>query len=110
MNTLIALVADPVLAVLAAFVQPLLGVVLGVSDTIGGDLADTIRKIVGPLVILGVGLVALSYLMRRQVTQFLQFIALAVLIGVFFYTNALIAVVEFVAGLFGGDTVGPTNA
>ena len=51
----------------------------------GDKLASTIRDFIAPLFLLGIGLVALTFLVQRQVTQFLQFFAIAVGVGVFFY-------------------------
>lgn len=51
----------------------------------GEKLADTIRNFVAPIFLLAIGLVSLTFLVQRQVTQFLQFFAIAVGVGVFFY-------------------------
>lgn len=51
----------------------------------GEKLANTIRDFVAPIFLLAIGLVALTFLVQRQVTQFLQFFAIAVGVGVFFY-------------------------
>lgn len=56
-----------------------------VAAASGEKLATTIRDFIAPLFLLAVGIAALSFLFQRQVTQFLQFIALAVGIAVFFY-------------------------
>lgn len=60
-------------------------------------LVDAIRKFVGPIFLLAIGLVAMSFLVQRQMTQFLQFIALAVGIAVLFYFPN---VIENIAGFF----------
>lgn len=60
-------------------------------------LVDTIRDFIGPIFLLAIGIAAMSFLFQRQVTQFLQFAALAVGIAVFFYFPGI---VESVAGLF----------
>ena len=56
----------------------------------GARLADAIRGFIGPLVLLFISIVALSFLMQRQITQFFQFIVLAVGVGVFFYTPTVL--------------------
>lgn len=51
----------------------------------GDKLATTLRDFIAPLFLLGVGIAALSFLFRRQITEFLQFVALAIGISLFFY-------------------------
>lgn len=51
----------------------------------GEKLANTIRDFVAPIFLLAIGLVALTFLVQRQMTSFLQFFAIAVGVGVFFY-------------------------
>lgn len=51
----------------------------------GNKLATQIRDFIAPLFLLAVGIAALSFLFRRQITEFLQFCALAVGISLFFY-------------------------
>lgn len=62
----------------------------------GDKLANMLRDFIAPLFLLAVGIAALSFLFQRQVTQFLQFAALAVGIAVFFYFPGII---ETLAGL-----------
>lgn len=63
------------------------------------------RDFIAPIFMLVVGVVALSFLMRRQITAFLQFFALVVLIAVVFYFPGVFEnFAQWVAGLFfGGD-------
>jgi uncharacterized membrane protein YoaK (UPF0700 family) len=63
------------------------------------------RDFIAPIFMLVVGVVALSFLMRRQITAFLQFFALVVLIAVVFYFPGVFeGFARWVAGLFfGGD-------
>lgn len=75
-----------------------------VGDLSGGEIATTIRNFIGPLVMLAVGLAALVFLFKREMTKFFQFAALAVGVAVFFFTpNFLENVGSFVGGIFGGD-------
>lgn len=52
-------------------------------DTQG--LADWLQKIFGPLFLSIVSIVALFFLFTREITRFVQFIVLAVVIAVIFY-------------------------
>jgi hypothetical protein len=66
---------------------------------------DNIRAFVGPIFIGIIGFVALSFLFKRQLSQFFQFFALAVLVGVLFYTPLNGGIVkifsDWLGGLFG---------
>lgn len=53
-------------------------------------LATAIRDFVAPLFLLAISLAALGHLYRRQVTQFVQFIAVAIGIAVLFYTPGVV--------------------
>lgn len=48
------------------------------------------RDFIAPIFLLIIGGVALSFLFRRQLMQFLQFFILAVLIGVLFYVPGIV--------------------
>lgn len=64
-------------------------------------LVNAIRNFLGPIFLLAIGIAAMSFLFQRQVTQFLQFMALAVGIAVLFYTPGVIQkVAEFFASAF----------
>lgn len=87
---------------------PLLAIndVLMVAFVAGGDfivangskgLVNAIRDFIAPIFLLCIGIAAMTFLFQRQVTQFLQFAALAVGIAVLFYFPG---VVESVAGFF----------
>lgn len=70
---------------------------------------DTARNFIAPIFMLIVGIIALSFLFRRQLSQFIQFALLVVLIGVLFYWPGLIkAFATWVAGLFFGGSA-PTD-
>ncbi|MFI0351568.1 hypothetical protein [Actinomadura sp. 9N407] len=56
------------------------------------DLADWLRQIFGPLFLVIVSIVAIFFLFTREITRFVQFILLAVGIGVVFYVPNIIEV------------------
>lgn len=49
------------------------------------DLVATLRDFIGPILLLIIGAVALTFLLRRQISQFLIFLVLAILIAILFY-------------------------
>ena len=53
-------------------------------------LVKYLQNLFGPLFLGIVGIVALFYLFSREITRFMQFIVLAVLIAVVFYTPGII--------------------
>lgn len=74
-------------------------VTLAVSAT---DIVSNIQAFIGPLLLLGIGVIAIKHLMTRQMTQFFQFMALAILVLLLFYTpGVLIAIVNVVGDFFG---------
>jgi hypothetical protein len=54
------------------------------------QLADWLRQIFGPLFLVIVSIVALFFLFTREITRFVQFIVLAIGIGVIFYVPNII--------------------
>ncbi|GAA1585118.1 hypothetical protein GCM10009678_79600 [Actinomadura kijaniata] len=54
------------------------------------QLADWLRGIFGPLFLVIVSIVAIFFLFTREITRFVQFILLAVGIGVVFYVPNII--------------------
>lgn len=54
------------------------------------QLADWLRQIFGPLFLVIVSIVAIFFLFTREITRFVQFIVLAVAIGVVFYVPNII--------------------
>lgn len=72
----------------------------------GETIASTIRTFIGPIVMLAVGLAALVFLFKREMTKFFQFAALAVGVAVFFFApNFLESVGTWVSSIFGGTPV-----
>lgn len=66
-----------------------------------------IRGFVGPLFLLAISVIALSYLMKRQLSQFFTFMALAVLVGVLFYSPSVVAALAKWLGAAAGGTSAP---
>jgi hypothetical protein len=65
------------------------------------ELVGKIREFIAPLFLLAIGIAAMSFLFQRQVTQFLQFAALAVGVAVFFYVPGIVeTVARFIASAF----------
>ncbi|MGW4426117.1 hypothetical protein [Streptosporangium sp. NPDC004631] len=65
-------------------------------------LADFLRKFFGPLFLVIVSVVALFFLFTREITRFMQFIILAIAIGVIFYVPNIIEVTaKAIAGALG---------
>jgi hypothetical protein len=62
---------------------------------------EAIRTFVGPIFIGILGFIALNFLFRRQLTQFFQFFAIAVLVGVFFWSPLTGGVVKVFADWMG---------
>jgi hypothetical protein len=67
-----------------------LAVVAQTAPTTGAGLADAIRNFVAPLFLLAISFAAMSFLFRRQITEFLQFAALGVGVAVFFYVPGIV--------------------
>ena len=53
-------------------------------------LVDYLQGLFGPLFLGIVGIVAIFFLFSREITRFVQFIVLAVLIAVVFYTPSIV--------------------
>ena len=53
-------------------------------------LVSYLQSLFGPLFLGIVGIVAIFFLFTREITRFVQFIVLAVVIGVVFYTPAIV--------------------
>ncbi|WP_169948700.1 hypothetical protein [Microbispora sp. H11081] len=65
-------------------------------------LADFLRKFFAPLFLAIVSVVALFFLFTREITRFVQFIILAIAIGVIFYVPNIIEVTaKAIAGALG---------
>lgn len=79
------------------------GLNTNLSESSGAEFASKIRAFVGPIVLLIVSLIAISFLFKRQLTQFFQFVALAVVVAVLFYVPGVIEnIAGWLAGTLGG--------
>lgn len=96
LNTFAALVGH-----IVAVLQPDV-LIAAVSENTGKSIAKTARSFIEPLLFLGVGIAALTFLFKRQMTQFFQFAAIAALIGMFWFKGEDIikAIGNFLGGLF----------
>ncbi|GAA1590900.1 hypothetical protein GCM10009678_86460 [Actinomadura kijaniata] len=79
-----AMVADTVADLVAAAPK---------DDVNTDNLANWLRGIFGPLFLVIVGIVAIFFLFTREITRFVQFIVLAIAIGVIFYYPGLIQLI-----------------
>ena len=65
--------------------------ILASPDELKTDqLADWLRQIFGPLFLVIVSIVAIFFLFTREITRFVQFIVLAIGIGIIFYVPNII--------------------
>jgi len=65
------------------------------------DIVKTVQAYVGPILLLLIGIVALTFLFKREIMQFVIFIVIAILVSVFFYAPG---VVKGIAQQFTGET------
>lgn len=56
----------------------------------GAELAQGIRDFVGPILMLVMGIVAITFLFRREMTQFIIFLVIAVVVAIIFYSPDLV--------------------
>jgi hypothetical protein len=74
------------------------------SDLQTDDLAAWLRQIFGPLFLVIVSIVAIFFLFTREITRFVQFIVLAIGIGVIFYVpNVIETTAKAIAKALGVD-------
>jgi hypothetical protein len=76
--------------------------VTGALSTESGDtIAKQLKAFITPLLLLIFGVVALTFLFKREMTKFFQFAAIAVLVGVFWFNPQIVQnVSNFVFSLF----------
>jgi ABC-type multidrug transport system fused ATPase/permease subunit len=84
-----------------AFLNTSLGYVLASASgsQAATNITSFITSFVGPILLLAIGIIAIKFLVQRQMTQFFQFLAVAILVAVLFYTPGLI---EKIGTWFGG--------
>lgn len=64
-----------------------------VTPFIIGDsatLADSIRSFIGPILMVAVGIIAITFLVRREMTQFILFLVIAIAVFALFYAPDII--------------------
>ncbi|MFE3454974.1 hypothetical protein ACFXJ8_39230 [Nonomuraea sp. NPDC059194] len=72
----------------------------GGPDTAG--LADWVRNLLGPLLLVIISVVAIFFLFTREITRFVQFILLAVVVLVIFYfPDIIVSIANGVANALG---------
>lgn len=76
------------------------------ATLIGLNIVKGIQAFLGPLLLFGIGVIAIKHLTSRQMMQFFQFLALAVLVLVLFYTpGVLLTIVNTISSWFGGGSI-----
>lgn len=60
------------------------------AGTSGDSLAKGIRNFVGPILLLVMGIVAITFLFRREMTQFVIFLVIAIVVAIIFYAPDVI--------------------
>ncbi len=63
----------------------LLSFVTDITAASGASLAKGIRGFIGPILMLIMGLVAITFLFRREMTQFMIFLGIAIVVAIVFY-------------------------
>lgn len=53
-------------------------------------IAGAVQAYVGPILLLIIGIVAITFLFRRQITQFVIFLVIAIMVAIFFYAPGFI--------------------
>ncbi len=54
------------------------------------DLVTALKAYIGPILLLLIGAVSITFLFRRQISQFLIFAVIAILVAIFFYAPGFI--------------------
>lgn len=54
------------------------------------DLANAIRSFVGPILLVVIGIIAIPFLVRREMTQFIMFVVIAIAVFLLFYAPDII--------------------
>jgi hypothetical protein len=65
------------------------------------QIVQTVQAYVGPIFLLVIGIVALTFLFRREVMQFVIFLIIAILVAILFYAPG---VIKAIAQAFTGET------
>jgi Na+/H+ antiporter NhaC len=57
------------------------------------DLANTLKAYIGPILLLIIGAVSITFLFKRQISQFLIFLVIAIFVAIFFYAPDFITAI-----------------
>ena len=68
---------------------------------VSDDIVKTVQAYVGPIFLLIIGIVALTFLFRREIMQFTIFLIIAILVAILFYAPGI---VKSIAQAFTGET------
>lgn len=60
------------------------------AGTSGDTIANGIRNFIGPIILLVMGIVSLTFLVRREITQFIIFLVIAIVVAIIFYAPGFI--------------------
>ena len=74
----------------------------GASGAAQADqIVEFVTSFLGPILTLAIGIIAIKFLVQREMTKFFQFAAIAVLVGVLFFTPGLIKNIgKWIGGVF----------
>lgn len=77
-------------------------VLAGAIDPDG--IISRIRDFITPIFLLIVGVVSINFLIKRQMTQLIQFVGIAVIVGILLYSPEIIkSFADFGSGIFTGN-------
>jgi hypothetical protein len=66
------------------------------------EIVSNIREFIAPIYLLVIGVVALTFLFRRQTTQLIQFMVIAIIVGVLLFSPEIVQSISgIIANLFG---------
>lgn len=82
----------------------LLNTIVGSVTFLAGGvdaITDNIRDFVGPIYLLVVSIVAIIFLLKRQTSALIQFMVIAIIVGVLLFTPQVIqSLATLISGLF----------
>lgn len=58
------------------------------------DLVKTLRDYIGPILLLIIGAVAITFIIKRQISQFLIFLVIAIVVAIIFYAPDFITAIS----------------
>lgn len=77
--------------------------VVTAAPSTSAGLATAIRNFIAPLFLLAISIAAMSFLFKRQITEFLQFAAMGIGVAVFFYVPGIVeGIARLAAKALGG--------